>query len=474
MSTQPGQKNEENQTDTGRNFASRKGASGLTVMWRVASQDARTVMGSRTYLGLFFAPLLLVLLLGLLVFVVTAMLVAIKLATPEEESSPLGHDRIAVVLDAKGNAQQQGELEEILRFLRAEPPAAPEEARLFRRFIRFLREAQADAQTQAAQGVPEIHPSEVETAMPSPTSVSTAQKAVQDQEDEKGALLKIESFQPKDWVGLKSKVPETYDLALLLEPGESAQFRYRIVSEPGLLYSRLMERRIESRIEEYNHAVGRKQPSELVPLAVHDRPVGPADLWMVRTLLLLAGFSLAFMYHSVGVQSVAGVLAGERDARTLDVLLSLPITRRQILYGKLMGLLLTTATPTLFWSIVVWAPAALGFGISLPYGPLALLIVALLALLTSTGIAVSASSPDLMSAKNRLGMTNLLSMTVGGLLLAVPSSAWPVGWHPLTLLLRGADGGWMAWLLILPLTFLLLMLMAVILELGLWGWHKLR
>lgn len=291
--------------------------------------------------------------------------------------------------------------------------------------------------------------------------------------EEEGSLLSLDVITDQAWNKVKQEVPGTYDVALRLEPARDGSLRYELEQEPGLLYSRLMARRVQSRLEAFNLERGKNAPRQLREVRVQERRVGPPDLWGVRALLLLAALGLAFTYHSVGVQSVASVLAGERDARTLDTLLSLPITRRQILYGKLLGLLLTSALPTLFWSGMLWGPMALLFGVTLPYVPLCVLLVSLLALLMASGCAVSAASPDVMSAKNRLGMTNLLSLMLGAALFGLPASIWPPGMHPVSLLLTALSGGLMAWAVLLPLAGLCLLLAAAILELGLWGWKQL-
>lgn len=448
----------------------RQGAAGHRVMFRLALRDAGEILRSRTYLGLFFAPLLLVGLLGLLVLVVTAMLVAIQLATPSQEGSPLGHDKIAVVLEATDYPRRVPYMEELVQFLREEPPAPPEEARLFRRFVRFL---------SAAREASEGHPVAGEGAAQGLSTGAVMPGAVSSGEgggvpaEELGSLLTLEVITDQAWNRVKQQVPSTYDVALRLEPARDGSLRYELEQEPGLLYSRLMARRVQSRLEAFNLERGKNAPRQLREVRVVERRVGAPDLWGVKALLLLGAFGLAFTYHSVGVQSVAGVLAGERDARTLDTLLSLPITRRQILYGKLLGLLLTSALPTLFWSGVLWVPMALLFGVTLPYGPLCVLLVSLLALLMASGCAVSAASPDVMSAKNRLGMTNLISLMAGGGLLGLPASVWPVGWHPVSLLLTALSGSWSAWTVLLVLSVGCWGVAAVILELGLWGWKRL-
>lgn len=449
----------------------RGGGIGLQVMGRLALRDAAQVMGSRTYLGLFFAPLLLLLLLGFLVVSVTVMLVAIKVATPPDKGSPLGHDKIVVVTPAHLDGQARKQLDAALAYLQQAPHAAPEEARLFQRFVTFLRDSRPmpgrllpsdqHSPITGGEGASSAPPDDA-AAVTAPTSVVT------------GEALAMDVMPGADWTAVAAQIPEQYDVGLSLIPGDDGQLQYAIASDPALLFSRLMQRRVEGLIEEYNLSLGRQTPSVRVPLVIQDRVVGGPDLWLVRSLLLLAGFGIAFMYHSVGVQSVAGVLAGERDARTLDILMSLPITRRQILYGKLLGLLMTTAAPTLFWSGVVWIPAWWAFGIHLPYLPLIVLQLALLVTLMASGCAVSAASPDLMTAKNRLGMTNLITMSLGGVLFGLPSSFWPSGWHPVTLLLTVIEGGWGAWGVVLGIAVGLLAVAGAILELGLQGWAKLR
>lgn len=469
---------------------------GVQVMMRLAWRDASQIMGSRVYLALFFAPLLMVLLLGFLVLSVTAMLVAIKLATPPEQGSPLGHDRIVVLVPAHPSPDEKAVLDRTLAYLKGAHPAAPEEARLFQRFLTFLKEARnaPEAASPTDAGSPSMAGASVGT-LPEDGAVALP-PPVAPLKSEPGGVPGIRSgSNPPDsgtepisgndslqmdirtsdtWETIRSQVPDTYDLGLRLEVTPEGMVRYSVASDPGLLFSRLMQKRVEALIEEYNLELGRATPTAHLALTLTEQPTSTPDLWLVRSLLLMAGLSFAFLYHSVGVQSVAGVLAGERDSRTLDVLVSLPITRRQILYGKVLGLLCTTALPTIFWSSVVWVPAWLFYGIRLPMGPLWLLQLALLVALMSSGCAVSAASPDLVTARNRLGMTNLVTMTAGGLLFGLPASVWPPGLHPVSLLLSVTQGGWTAWAILLVLTSGLLMIAAAILELGLRGWMKLR
>lgn len=407
-------------------------------IWRIARHDAWETMRSWTYLMLVLAPLLLTLLLAFLVLSVAILLSLLQVAAPE--GAPLGHNLVAVSLEPGADEASRATFDRLVVHLKEAAVSSPREARIARRFTRFLREA-----THPGLG------SRGTSGAPSPLQ-------------QQGLNLEVTTDTP--WSAIKTRVPDQIDAALFLRPAGPGQVAFEIQYEPALLYSRTMERRLQDRVASFNAkviAVGKGALS----IAVLDRPEVPPDLWLLRALVVAASFGLAFLYHSVGVQSVAGVLAGERESRTMEILLSLPITRRQVLYGKLGGLVLTTALPTLAWSALIWIPLKLAWGITLPYLPLSILIVATLVCLTATGCAVSAASPNTMVAKNRLGSVNMAIFLVSGAVMGLPSALWPDRAHPLAGLLKLATHGEEAYGQVALLTMGILVVAAAILELGL-------
>jgi len=408
---------------------------------RIAWRDASDIMRTRTYVLLVLSPLLLVLLVAMLVVVATAALTIIQLTAPE--GAPLGHDRAAVMLSPGADEAAQARFNALIDHLRKEAPSSPEEARIARRFARFLFDArQWEAGIRPSLG-----------------------------EDVVGALSTLQGLNVditgEDWEHIRGQVPGTFDAAVRFTATASGALRYELALDPALLYSRTMQRRLEDRISSFNTAQREARlPTPAIAVTLQDVRGEAPDLWLVRAVAVLVSLGLAFLYHSIGVQAVAGLIAGERESRTLEVLLSLPITRRQILYGKLLGLVVTTAFPTLLWSLALWLPLARA-GITLPYLSLILLLVTLLAFLSSAGCAISAASSSSLAAKNWLGTTNMVLFGVGAGLVALPSAWWPTSEHPLSLVFRVATGAPGTGPLVIVLAGILIGLTLLVLEAGL-------
>ena len=136
--------------------------------------------------------------------------------------------------------------------------------------------------------------------------------------------------------------------------------------------------------------------------------------------MLIWSLGVAYTYHGVAVQSVAGLLAGEREQRTLDVILTLPITRAQLVWGKLLALTMAILTPSALWVLLGVLMGWWILGIWASFGALVLLGGALVLPLTAVGCTISATAPSVLAAQNRLGFANLgvLLFGVGGVFLA--------------------------------------------------------
>lgn len=466
-------------------------------IFRIARRDAGMLLRSSTWLGLCLAPLLLVLLLGGLLLAVVILLVGLKLVMPEGGDGALGTNLVAVVVERPLDPAEERLLRQqldqvVLPTLASSEEAIPNEARLFQRgmeFVRALREqAQAGAApvaSQAGRNAGQNHDTskadEVSAlatsasapggASPAPEGSTPAAASSPKASQDGGIELKL--FWDGDFARIATEVPDTYDVALRImsapEGGLSVTFR----SDSGLLSSRVMERRLKDRMLEVNAKLTEPIRSGIPELQIEDAKMGPMDPWLLTALGVLVALGFVFMYHSVAAQAVAGVLAGERDQRTLDVLLSLPLTRRHILYGKLLGLLIIAALPALFWSAVWWVPAIGLLRLPLPWG-LPVLMLSLQAFLMATGVAVSASSPDLPTARNRLGMVNLSILVISGFVLALPAVVTLAVPSPLSWLIAQIHAGGVSGnLALLEAAGVLVASTGVILEIGLMGFKRL-
>jgi Cu-processing system permease protein len=148
-------------------------------------------------------------------------------------------------------------------------------------------------------------------------------------------------------------------------------------------------------------------------------PAGvPESLAGGRVLMATVNL-LALLVPLMGLTAGAQCLAGERDRRTLGYLLAQPVTRSEILLGKLLGNGLALGAG-LGGATLVLALAALALAVPLPVT--ALLAVAglgwLLALATmALGAALGAGAPGLVAAQGALLVTWLLLVLLGDLSL---------------------------------------------------------
>lgn len=440
----------------------------MRPIFRIGLRDAAAIMRSSTWLGLFLAPLLLALLLLGLILAVVVLVVALKVLLPEGEDTALGHNRVAVVLRLPAEPERRAEVRaqvdaEILPALAADQTDLPQEAQLFKRgisFIRALRQAQSNGSATGVDSAP-------------PVSNLPPESAQNESDAQARNTTQFELFPDGDWEKVSAQVPDRFDLALHITPEAEGTLNYELRADAGLLASRVMERRIRDRLIALERRSEASTDPRQVQVRVLDQVSSVPDPWLFSALAALAALGLVFMYHSVAAQAVGSVLAGERDQRTLDVLLSLPITRRQILYGKMMGLLVITATPACFWSLLLWIPAIVWLGLAIPWG-LPALMLSLQAFLMATGVAVSASSADLPTARNRLGMVNLALLAAGGLGLGLPSllageSTRTAHWLLKTVCAGGPEGA----LVMLSAAAGLGVATLLILEVGLAGFKRL-
>ncbi len=424
----------------------------LPRAFRIARHDAAVTMRTWTYAGLVLAPVLLGILLAFLVAIASFMMIVLQMVAPEE--SPTGHRVAAVVVPEGLDSAQKALVDDLVEQLRAAGKREAASERMLRQFARFALSAGGRLEVENRPGTPALAdttPSQDDAAS-SPTMF---------------AALRVERLEARDVSTRRTLVPGTYDAALLLDDFGPEQVRYEIVSDPALVYSRAAARRLEAGIEAFN---GRRRLRRMSDrgwtIVVADARTEPPDPWLVKLLLYLAMTGLAIVYHSVGMQSVASVLAGEREARTLDVLLSLPLTWRTVLWGKTLGILAATTLPTLAWSAVLTHAARKALGIDLSPAPVLAVIVSGLALLTAAGCVVSATSSSTIVAKNRLGVVNLVLFLLGTTAVAVAVAFRPrVGRMLGTALAAGYRAGDLS-LAAIALTLALLAGTAIVVELG--------
>ncbi len=398
----------------------------------IAARDAASTMRTATYAALFLSPLLLALLLAFLVLAASVMLSVLQALAPGE--APTGHGVAALVFPATFDKARRSQVDDILQHLREVAGHEPEEARLLRRFIRFVK------------------------------GVSGAEQA--EQRTGRTAALRVQPVRGTVETA-RSLVPKTYDAAIVLHPLDDVRVRYEIVSDRALLYSRTAGRLLGRAVDSYNgHQRLRQMTEGGRTVRVVDASTGRKRLWVVRTLLYGLMVGLALVYHSVGMQSVAGVLAGEREARTLDVLLSLPVTWREVMWGKILGIVGVTALPTLFWDLILGTLVRTLFQVTLHLGPVFLVILAVLTFLTSIGCAVSATSRTTTVARNRLGMVNLSLFFLASIALAAAAFLRPWAGRVALLWVREAASPTVPWIPALMASGILIAATLLVVEFG--------
>ena len=411
---------------------------------RMARHDAFASMRTRTWILFSLAPLLMALLVGVFVVAASMILVAIEVVAPEQ--GPAGHGVALVGVSSAAEARHAETIDALVDVLQRDIQRPPEDVERLSAFMRFLERAARVHRAPSASSGSSDH-----------GQFASARLG--------GIRLRVLGH--VDAAVVRGLVPGRFDAALFLDVDEQGDMVYSLVSDPSLLFSRSMRRRLEEGIDAFNRLpVGESSVSPSAGLTVIDRVRGPIDLRFIRVLLGLATMAIVFLYYSIGAQALAGVFAGEREARTLEVVLSLPLGLRDVLYAKTVGVVIPMALPALFWGGLLWIGADVTFGIAPPWVGFPLFVVTLLFLLTSVGTAVSALSETSTVARHRLGLINLggflFSVLVAGL-----SATFPVAGaaFPLRLLrsLAGADASFS----LIPIALLVLTAALGILEIAL-------
>jgi ABC-type transport system involved in multi-copper enzyme maturation permease subunit len=235
------------------------------------------------------------------------------------------------------------------------------------------------------------------------------------------------------WKSVAALVPGEYDVALLIKALEPGRAAYRFAWDPGALHSKALRTVVEDRLQRYDRLQRDRSPQRALSMELVDRGEEAPDFSLVRAATLLVWGLLLMSYLTLGFQGAVSLLAGERESRTLEVLLSLPLTLRQVVYAKALALTVATSLPVLFWGALPYLVLK-GLGIPIAAPSVAVLALSALALECSLGCAVSASSPSTSVAGNRIGIANLGVGIVGAALLALP------GVQPVAMLMRVAAG----------------------------------
>jgi sodium transport system permease protein len=199
--------------------------------------------------------------------------------------------------------------------------------------------------------------------------------------------------------------------------------------------------RVRVLLEQYGVLISRLRitargidPLVLVPIAVQNIDVStPAS----RSVLMLGTLSYLILLTMLmgGMYLAIDTTAGERERGSLEALLTVPVQRRQLIYGKILA---TCAYMTLSLTLTVTAFAIVlqfvgleQFGMSVNFGPLVALQVILFCLpLVPVGAAlmtiVAAFTRSYREAQTYLGLVLLvptLPLVFAGMLGLRPSAA---------------------------------------------------
>ena len=377
----------------------------LSRIYRVTLRELRSLLSNRTYWFMVSAPLLLGGALVVILTVAALLLSVVQVAKPD--SDPLGSGRVLVWVVPGLTVSQEAEVDALLAGASALESKAEVISWIqrFRIYAHLLRTGRSEVAREMKEG---------------PERKLQLERQVHSNLDE-----------------IKAQIPRPFDAGLVLRPGPDDRVAFEIVHEPGILASRIMERRLRAAIDAWN-----RHGSSQVPAAnVREVVAEGVETWPVILALLLWTVGVAYSYYGVAVQSVASVLAGEREQRTLEVLLALPVAPREIVLGKLLALTAATLIPTSFWILSGCGAVSLFLGVEPPTLRLLWLATCVVAPLMAVACTVSATAPTTTLAKNRLGLVNLAVM------VAIGGGTWlwqhlhPGGDNPLVGVVSVLSGG---------------------------------
>ena len=379
---------------------------------RVAWRSLRDLLGLRAWQVAFLMPLICV---GLFIVIPGIVIATIQHFTRRVETGGApSRDTLVISLAPGADPATQALFDELGEFLLQDPHPS-RGAEDIETFMKFL----------GSHRVPHA-PRDFSTEKSKPPESPGLTRYIDVE-----VIVGVPSW--KEFAGL---VPKEYDAALMLTAIAPGRARYRIAWDPASPTSNSMRELVEQRIARFVQARRDASPGRALSMALEDHVPAEPDFWLVKVGALLMFAALLMTYQSIGIQAATGLLAGEREARTLEVLLSLPVTLRQVLWAKLVATVVAAMLPVVFWGLWPWLLLR-WLGIDFPIASVAVLAAAVLTFECSIACGVSASSPTTAIAARRLSVANLV---VGGVVAGLGVLPWVHPAAALSTLLAGGMG----------------------------------
>lgn len=236
---------------------------------------------------------------------------------------------------------------------------------------------------------------------------------------------------------------EPFVLVLPEQPADAADrpVTVRLIANPSRFDSIVSTGRIIELLHSYQReVVSRRLEAAGVPasltevLDIRQENIGRAAGPAVILLTMIAPF-LIFTLFTGGVHVTLDSTCGERERGSFEPLMMNPVTRNQVLTGKLGAAVVFTLMAlgvqlVAFWVMLHTVPPEL-LGLSAPPGPLRLATVAaicvpLAMLAVSTQLLISAVTRSMKEAQTYLGLLPLIPGLAGMVLAMAPVAARPV------------------------------------------------
>ena len=258
--------------------------------------------------------------------------------------------------------------------------------------------------------------------------------------EEQGAVIRPLASDPRAIVSggglpLAVVLPETPAAA------GAAAMPVRLVANPSRFDSIVATGRVADMLNRYQRQMvdarlrGAGIPAEIMNvLDIQEENVGRAVGPSVILLTMIPPF-LIFTLFTGGVHVTLDSTIGERERGSFEPLMMNPVTRGQVLSGKLGAAIVFTlmalgVQAAAFWVMLHWVPRE-SLGLVAPPEPwrLALIVsvcVPLVVLATATQLLISAVTRSMKEAQTYLGLLPLIPGSAGMVLALAPVNARPL------------------------------------------------
>lgn len=168
-------------------------------------------------------------------------------------------------------------------------------------------------------------------------------------------LEKIEIFYNNEPV--KEVKEKKYDAAILIEAGEGKPLltiyfdATRDISREAKKRIKVALERIKKKVIEKELVLMGRKPEEIEPFQVAEKNIASPEKLTGFMVGLVLGYLVVILMFSGSMYAAIDLIAGEKERRTLEILLSAPVQRGEILIGKIL-VVTTVAIMTAFLNLL--------------------------------------------------------------------------------------------------------------------------